>query len=58
MHRLDFDFRRDQLFMEAVLDVRDLLANLPASEPETKKEPSVLEKVENIRRLTRGPFRL
>lgn len=34
MQRLDFDFQRDQLFLEVMLDVRDLLAAEPAEEGE------------------------
>ena len=34
MRRLDFDFQRDQLFLEALLDIRDLLAAEPAEEGE------------------------
>lgn len=50
MERLDFRFQRDQLFLEALLDVRDLLAAVPADEEGSK---SLLEKAEALRRLTR-----
>ena len=58
MQRLDFGFRRDQLYLEAILDVRDLLAAPPpapaAGDPQ--KEKSVLEQLNDIRSLTRLPF--
>lgn len=50
MARLDFRFQRDQLFLEALLDVRDLLAAAPADEEDSS---SLLEKAEALRRLTR-----
>lgn len=50
MERLDFRFQRDQLFLEALLDVRDLLAAVPADEEGSE---SLLEKAEALRRLTR-----
>ncbi len=58
MQRLDFDFRRDQLYLEAVLDVRDLLAAPPAPAPTegTAREKSVLEQLNDIRSLSRLPF--
>lgn len=34
MRRLDFDFQRDQLFLEVMLDIRDLLAAEPGEEGE------------------------
>lgn len=54
MDRLDFRFRRDQLLLEALLDVRQLLA-LPAEDAEEDGEEgsSLLEKAEALRRLTR-----
>jgi hypothetical protein len=55
--RLDFDFRRDQLYLEAILDVRDLLA--AASPPPSADAPgdrSVLEQISDLRNLTRLPF--
>lgn len=50
MERLDFRFQRDQLFLEALLDVRDLLAAVPGDEEGSE---SLLEKAEALRRLTR-----
>lgn len=56
MQRLDFGFRRDQLYLEAVLDVRDLLSAPPAAPGEPPREKSVLEQLNDIRSLTRLPF--
>jgi len=57
--RLDFGFRRDQLYLEALLDVRDLLAQ-PSAAPDpatTTPDRSVLEQINDIRSLTqRFPF--
>lgn len=47
MAELDFGFQRDQLYMEVLLDLRDLL-----SEPEPTEEPSsLLEKAEKLKKL-------
>ena len=60
--RLDFAFRRDQLYLEAILDVRDRLGGLPAhapaptQQPQQKEEKSVLEQINDLRSLTRFPF--
>jgi hypothetical protein len=56
--RLDFGFRRDQLYLEALLDVRDLLARPAApDEPTTTTDKSVLEQINDLRSLTqRFPF--
>lgn len=54
--RLDFDYRRDQLYLEAILDVRDLLGGGRAPTPEKGDDPSLLEQVQDLRRLTRFPF--
>lgn len=56
MARLDFGFRRDQLYLEVLLDVRDLLAPAPASPEVQKGDKSVLEQINNLRDLTRLPF--
>ena len=62
MARLDFGFRRDQLYLEAILDVRDRLGSAappPAPPPSTqqqKEEKSVLEQINDLRSLTRLPF--
>ena len=59
MARLDFAYRRDQLYLEAVLDVRDLLRPPPAPPPTVEPrqdEKSVLEQISELRTLTRLPF--
>lgn len=60
MARLDFGFRRDQLYLEAMLDVRELLAAAaPQPAPaaaEKKGDKSVLEQINDLRSLTRLPF--
>lgn len=48
--RLDFEFQRDQLYLEALLDLRDLLGGSPADEKSTS---SLLEKAQQLRNLTR-----
>jgi hypothetical protein len=53
MERLEFDFQRDQLYMEILLDLRDLL-----SPPEGEEQPeggvtSLLDKAQKLRNLTR-----
>ncbi len=53
MARLDFDFQRDQLQMEILLDIRELLAAPgPVAEGE-EKSTSLLERAQALRRLTR-----
>ena len=57
MARLDFDFRRDQLYLEAILDVRDSLGGLRAPPPDAQKgDKSVLEQINDLRGLARLPF--
>lgn len=54
MARLDFRFRRDQLLLEALLDVRALLAEVAArSDGEEESESSLLEKAAALRKITR-----
>ena len=52
MAELDFEFQRDQLYMEVLLDLRDLL-----TEPTSSDEPSSLldkaEKLKKLKNLTR-----
>lgn len=55
MARLDFGFRRDQLYLEAILDVRDRLS-APAQPEAQKEDKSVLEQINDLRSLTRLPF--
>ncbi len=48
--RLDFEFQRDQLYLEVLLDLRDLFG---ASPEEEKSTSSLLEKAQQLRNLTR-----
>ncbi len=48
--RLDFEFQRDQLYLEVMLDLRDALAGSPEEE---KSTASLLEKAQQLRNLTR-----
>ena len=48
--RLDFEFQRDQLYLEVMLDLRDLLGG---SAEEEKSTSSLLEKAQQLRNLTR-----
>jgi Spy/CpxP family protein refolding chaperone len=48
MARLDLEYQREQLRLEVLLDIRELLT----PEPEDKTV-SLLEKAQNIRRLTK-----
>ena len=50
MSQLDFEFQRDQLLFEVLLDIRDAL--VVPSNPEDPSE-SLLDKAEKLRRLTR-----
>lgn len=56
MQRLDFAFRRDQLYLEAILDVRDLLSGDRGSPAEPAAESSISEQIGDLRKLTRFPF--
>ena len=58
MARLDFGFRRDQLYLEAILDVRDSLGGLRAPPPEAqaKGDKSVFDEINELRGLARLPF--
>lgn len=57
--RLDLEYQRDQLFLEALLDIRELLAVAPTSGEGTGGSEaggaatSLLEKAEALRRITR-----
>ncbi|MXX56007.1 MAG: hypothetical protein F4X15_10640 [Gemmatimonadetes bacterium] len=54
MRALDFGFQRDQVMLEAILDVRDALSGLRGEEP--KPESSLLDKAMAIRKFTKlGP---
>lgn len=51
MDALDFGFQRDQVMLEALLDVRDLLSEIRSDG--APPEPSLLDKARAIRRFTR-----
>ncbi len=53
MARLDFEFQRDQLYLEVALDLRELLAAMEAGKDAGGKTQSLLDKAQAIRRLTR-----
>ena len=48
--RLDFEFQRDQIYLEVMLDLRDLLSGAPE---DAKSTSSLLEKAQQLRNLTR-----
>ena len=48
--RLDFEFQRDQLYLEVMLDFRDLMSGSPEDEKSTS---SLLDKAQQLRNLTR-----
>ena len=51
MDRLDFAFQRDQLYLETLLDIRDLL--LPEAEGAAEKASSLLDKAQVLRRVVK-----
>jgi len=51
MENLDFEYQREQLRLEVLLDLRDLLT--PEPEPEAPSAGTLLEKAEALRRITR-----
>ena len=53
MARLDFDFQRDQLNLEVLLDLRELMAARETSSGSEEKTTSLLEKAQAIRSLTK-----
>ena len=53
MAQLDFEFQRDQLYLEVALDVRELLSTMDIGKDAEGKTTSLLEKAQAIRRLTR-----
>ncbi len=53
MAQLDFEFQRDQLRLEVLLDIRELLAAMDTKPDVEGKTTSLLEKAQAIRRLTR-----
>ncbi len=48
--RLDFEFQRDQLYLEVMLDLRDIMGD---SGEDEKSTSSLLEKAQQLRNLTR-----
>jgi hypothetical protein len=57
MARLDFGFRRDQLYLEAILDVRDAqAAGRPPADAQAKGDKSVLDQINDLRGLAKLPF--
>ena len=50
MSRLDFEFQRDQLIFEILLDIRDALVTSPLPD---EPKGSLLDKAEQLRRITR-----
>ena len=48
--RLDFEFQRDQLYLEVMLDLRDVMGASPEDEKSTS---SLLDKAQQLRNLTR-----
>jgi hypothetical protein len=54
MDRLNFDFQRDQLYLEVLLDVRELLIPpQPVEEESDGGVTSLLDKAAKLRNLTR-----
>ena len=54
MSKLDFEFQRDQVLLEVLLDVREALDELVnASESPDQPKKSLLERAQDIRKLTR-----
>ncbi len=51
MDALDFGFQRDQVMLEALLDVRDLLSEIRSDG--APPEPSLLDKARAIRKFTK-----
>jgi len=53
MAQLDFEFQRDQLYLEVALDLRELLSAMETGKDKEGKTTSLLEKAQAIRKLTR-----
>jgi hypothetical protein len=49
MARLDFEYQRDQIHLEVLLDIREVLNSVPAEE----KGSSLIEKAQAIKKLTK-----
>ena len=50
MSKLDFDFQRDQLMFEILLDIRDALSS---ADPESDDSETLLDKAVKLRRITK-----
>lgn len=55
MARLDLEYQRDQLHLELLFDIRELLSAPVRAAPDEKKETSILEKAQSLRKLTKLP---
>lgn len=53
MEQLDLDFQKDQLYLEVLLDIRELLAAMETGKDSEGATTSLLERAQAIRRLTR-----
>ena len=53
MARLDFEFQRDQLYMELLLDIREFFSAMDKGKDSEGGATSLLEKAQAIRRLAR-----
>ena len=55
--RLDFDFQRDQIHLEVLLDIRDLLSSVPATDSSeggtAEKVGGLLDTAQKLKNLTR-----
>ena len=50
---LDFEFQRDQLHLEVLLDIRDILAAVPQDSGTTEKVGGLLDTAQKLKNLTR-----
>jgi hypothetical protein len=50
MSRLDLEYQRDQLHLEVLMDIRELLTS---GEAEEERGPSLLDKAQALRNLTK-----
>lgn len=51
--RLDFEFQRDQLHLEVLLDIRDILAAAPPEGDTAEKVGGILDTAQKLKNLTR-----
>ena len=54
MARLDLEYQRDQLYLEGILDVRELLDRGVAADAAAESSESLLEKAQAVRKLVKG----